>query len=226
MHVRRLGVQPAEPDQSQHREGSEGRVDVEPELVRRSGERVHAARARRHHVHVELRRDDSGARREDRHAALAIHARLAEGLPLAARLLQNEAEPRDRRQQAHRADDRHADHRAGHEDGHEVVGREHRRLQEPTHLQQRPDRHQRQGARRRRQLLARTREFGGLGPTQEFSRRADASSPATISRRASNCGGSTRSRRPTSLAATPGTTCRTRSAAAAPSGWSGSTTRS
>ena len=59
-----------------------------------------------------------------------------------------------------------------------------------------------------------------VGPTEECSRRADASSPATISKRESSCGGSTRSRRRTSLAATPGTTCRTRSAAAAPSGWS------
>ena len=44
--------------------------------------------------------------------------------------------------------------------------------------------------------------------------------------RARNCGGSTRSRTLTSRAATPGTICRTRSAAAAPSGWLGSTTRS
>ena len=103
-------------------------------------------------------------------------------LPVAAGLLQDEAEPRDRRQQAHRADDRHACHRAGRQDGHEVVGCRHRRLQEPAHLQQRPARHQRQGSRRRRQLLAGAREFNRAGPTQEFSRRADASSPATISR--------------------------------------------
>ena len=64
------------------------------------------------------------------------------------------------------------------------------------------------------------------GPMRECSRRADASSPLTISRPERNCGDSTPSPRRTSLAETPGTTCRTRSAAVAPSGWSGSTTRS
>ncbi len=80
-------------------------------------------------------------------------------LPVAAGVLQDEAEPRDRRQQAHRPDDRHACHCAGRQDGRQVVGCRHRRLQEPAHLQQRPARHQGQGARRRRQLLARAREF-------------------------------------------------------------------
>ena len=84
--LQRVGKQPADPGQSQHREGLEGCVDVEPEFDRRSGERVHAARARRHHVHVELRRDDSGARREERQPALAVHPRAAEGLPFATRI--------------------------------------------------------------------------------------------------------------------------------------------
>ena len=61
---------------------------------------------------------------------------------------------------------------------------------------------------------------------QAIPRRADASSPATTSRRERNCGGSTRSRTLTSRVAIPGTICRTKSAAAAPSGRLGSTTRS
>ena len=61
---------------------------------------------------------------------------------------------------------------------------------------------------------------------QAIPRRADASSPATISRRERNCGGSTRSRTLKSRAAIPGTICRTKSAEAAPSGRLGSTIRS
>ena len=51
--------------------------------------------------------------------------------------------------------------------GDEVVGCRHRRLQEPAHLQQRPAGHQGQGARRRRQLLARDTRIQRLGPTQD-----------------------------------------------------------
>ena len=153
-----MAGQSADADQSRHPEGPDGRVDVEPEFGECRRQRVHAARARRRLVHVELRRDDPGTRRKNRHPALAIRAPAAVRLPDAAGLLPDQAKPRHRRQQADRADDRHACHRAGRQDRHEVVGCRHRRRQEPAHLQQRPARQQGQGARRRRQLLARTRE--------------------------------------------------------------------
>ncbi len=195
-HVRRLGAQPADADQSRHREGPEGGVDVEPGFDRRRRQRVHAARARRRHVHVELRRDDSGARCENRHPALAIQPPAAGRLSVAAGLLQDEAEPRDRRQQAHRPDDRHACHRAGRQDGRQGVGCRHRRLQRacaPTTAARSSSKTRCSSA---PATARRDTPIQPAGPTQESSRRADASSPATISRPGNNSGGSTRSRRP------------------------------
>ena len=67
---------------------------------------------------------------------------------------------------------------------------------------------------RRRQLRAGQRQCG-IKKWQSIPRRADASSPATISRPARNCGGSIRQRTMTSRGATPGTICPTISATAA-----------
>ena len=61
-----------------------------------------------------------------------------------------------------------------------------------AHLQQRPAGREGQGADRRRQLRAGQRQSARVKRWHSIPRRADASSPATISRPARNCGGSTR----------------------------------
>ncbi len=151
-HLPRLGLQRARPDQSRQREEPDGGVDVGHELDWH--DRVHAARARRHHVPVELRRDDSGARRQKRQPALAVPPD-DPGRLQPRHLLPDQAIAGHRRQQADRADHRHAPHRARRQDRRGGVGCRDRRLQEEqAGLQRRSARRQRQGHHGRQRLRA------------------------------------------------------------------------
>ena len=152
-----LGLQRARPDQPRQREEPDGGVDVGDELHRH--DRVHAARPRRHHVPLELRRADPGARRQERQPAVAVPPD-DPGRLQPRHLLSHQAVAGDRRQQAHRADDRHAPHRPRHQDRRGGVGRGHRRLQEDqARLQRRSAGRQRQDHHGRQRLRARRREL-------------------------------------------------------------------
>ena len=73
-------------------------------------DRIHADRSRRRHVPLELRRDDTGPRRQERKPAVAIPPRYVRGL-CSRGLLPHKARPRHRGQQTDLPDDGHAHHR-------------------------------------------------------------------------------------------------------------------
>ena len=166
--------------------------------------RVHAARARRDPVPVELRREDSGARRQERQPALGVHppgARRASS----ARLLPDQAGARHRRQQADFSDGRHAHHRARRQDWPAGLGRLDRYREHPRACGWLVHSASTTAARwsstaRSSWAPAAARLAARPGPSA-------ASSLGTTWKPARNCGDSTRSHSPASRAATPGTTC-------------------
>ena len=117
---------PLDADQSRHGEEPEGGVDVEPEFDRRP---VNEFTPLVHDGVMFMWNFGETIQALDAKTGTLLWQyshQLPADYPSLPGVLQDEAEPRDRRQQADRADDRHAGHRAGRQDRREAVGCRHR----------------------------------------------------------------------------------------------------